>query len=265
MRPVIVQRVGVVGPGLAGWQASQAVLRGERPFQKAPLPPLTTEVLPPNERRRTTALIRLALTTALDAVGDELASIGGVATVFASSGGDAETVDRICRTLQAVHHPVSPTLFHNSVHNAPAGYWAIATGSRAPSSSLSAYDGSFGAALLEGVAQASTEQCRVLVVAYDLPPPPPLHSKRPLTDAFGCALVLDSAPTAAGPAVEVSLVPEGSEDRLADGGLEQMRLGSPAARALPLLDALARGVPRRVVLPYLPGTSIAVTLIFPAD
>lgn len=265
MTRVIVQRVGMIGPGLVGWLASQAVLRGERPFQKTPLPALTAGILPPNERRRTTPLIRLALTTALDAIGDELASIGGVATVFASSGGDAETVDKICRTLHVANHPVSPTLFHNSVHNAPAGYWAIATGSTAPSTSLSAYDGSFGAALLEGVAQASVEQCRVLIVAYDVPPPAPLHAKRPLTDAFGCALLIDSGVTAKGPALEVSLVPEESEDRVADSGLEQLRLGSPAARALPLLVALAQGVPGRVVVPYLPGRSMAVRVMFPAD
>jgi hypothetical protein len=118
---------------------------------------------------------------------------------------------------------------------------------------------------LEGVAQASVEQCRVLIVAYDVPPPAPLHAKRPLTDAFGCALLIDSGVTAKGPALEVSLVPEESEDRVADSGLEQLRLGSPAARALPLLVALAQGVPGRVVVPYLPGRSMAVRVMFPAD
>ena len=256
MNSVSVRCVGLIGPGLAGWQASRAVLRGEWPFSKDPLPPLRVEMLPPNERRRTSALIRPALAAALDAVGDGLSEMGDVATVFASSGGDAETVDKICRTLNVASHPVSPTLFHNSVHNAPAGYWAIATGSRAPSSSICAYDGSFAAGLLDAVCQVGAEQRRVLLVAYDVPPPPPLHARRPLTDPFGCALLLDRGPP--GPGVEVVLLQEESEDRLADPRLEQLRTGSPAARALPLLVALAKGRPARVVLPYLPGSSVAI-------
>jgi len=239
------------------------VLRGEQPLHRAPLPPLPPAILPPNERRRTTTLIRLALATALDAVGDGLAAVGDVATLFASSGGDAETVDKICRTLNLTSHPVSPTLFHNSVHNAPAGYWAIATRSMAPSSSLSAYDGSFAAALLEGTCQVSVEQSRVLVVAYDVPPPPPLHAHRPLTDPFGCALLLAGGETEAGPGLEVSLVAEAPADRLVDGQLEQLRTGSPAARALPLLVALARDATAQVVLPYLPEASVAVRVTTP--
>ena len=77
---------------------------------------------------------------------------------------------------------VSPTRFHNSVHNAPSGYWAVATGSREPSTSLCAYDASFAAGLLEAAAQATVDDRPVTLVAYDLPYPEPLQRARPIVD-----------------------------------------------------------------------------------
>ena len=49
------------------------------------------------------------------------------ATVFTSSGGDGDNCHAICETLATTDRLISPTRFHNSVHNAPAGYWSIAT------------------------------------------------------------------------------------------------------------------------------------------
>ncbi len=43
-----------------------------------------------------------------------------------------------------------PTQFHNSVHNAVAGYWSIATKSTQPMTCLAAHDHSFAAGLLTG-------------------------------------------------------------------------------------------------------------------
>ena len=60
-----------------------------------------------------------------------------IATVFTSSGGDGDNVHEILQTLASTEREVSPTRFHNAVHNAPAGYWPAAPPTR-PSSATPA-------------------------------------------------------------------------------------------------------------------------------
>ena len=117
-----------------------------------------------------------------------------VATVFASSDGETGVLDRLCTALAAPQRTISPTLFHHSVHNAASGYWGIATGSQQSSTALACYDSSFCAALLEAAAYAQIEERSVLLVAYDLPPPPPLYAARPLRGGFAAALLLTRTP-----------------------------------------------------------------------
>ena len=100
---------------------------------------------------------RWALTVGRHALGERLAEAGEIATVFASCGGDGPITHQICEVLAGPDRAVSPTAFHNSVHNAPAGYWSIATRSRAPSTSLCGHDGSFAAGLLEAATQVLAE------------------------------------------------------------------------------------------------------------
>src|SRR3546814_20327507 len=74
------------------------------------------------------------------------------------------------RSSAAVATPeriVSPTDFHNSVHNAAAGYWGIGTGSRAPSTTLAGYDESFALGLLEAGLQVVGDRRAVLLVVFD--------------------------------------------------------------------------------------------------
>ena len=55
-------------------------------------------------------------------------------SVFTSAHGDLAVNDYMCATLATQPTAISPTRFHNSVHNAAAGYWTIATGCHAASS-----------------------------------------------------------------------------------------------------------------------------------
>jgi len=155
--------------------------------------------------------------------------------------------------------PVSPTLFHNSVHNAPAGYWSIATGCTMPSTSICAFDGSFSAGLLEAATTVLVEQTSVLLVAYEYPPPFPLCETRHVSEPFAAALWLAAHRTSSSWAsLELSVAASLEEDRLDDADLEGMRTSSPAARSLPLLCAIARGRACDVVLPYLQHARLAV-------
>ena len=184
-----------------------------------------------------------------------------LATVFASSGGEYAILDRMCAALASPERILSPTLFHHSVHNAAAGYFAIATGSRRSSTALAAYDATFAAGLIEAAAQVAAEAHPVLFVAYDLPPPEPMYPARPLSAPFALALVLARQRTAAMARLEVDLCGRDTPvTRLSDPSLDALRRGNPAARGLPLLAALARGAAERVVFEYLEDRHLAVRI-----
>jgi hypothetical protein len=174
-----------------------------------------------------------------------------LASVFASSGGDGVTCHLICEALAQEDRLVSPTQFHNSVHNAPSGYWGIAMRATPASTSLCAYDASFGAGLLEAMTQQAATRRPVILIAYDAPYPEPLRTCRPVADAFGLALVL--APRATGKAaMRMSLTLRQAEvTRMRDPALETMRQTIPTARALPLMQAIARQAAGPVVIDYL--------------
>lgn len=249
--------IGLVAPGLPDWSCASAVLAGRTRYREQPLAAYKSALLPANERRRIGQAAKLALAAAEAALRD-----AGLErpppSVFASSSGDCDIVDKICSALLLPERPVSPTQFHNSVHNAPAGYWSIATGSRDASLSVSAYDGSFAAGLLEAVAWL-TDSERALLVAYDQPPPEPLLQARPLLAPFAVALLLARQPDARSRwRLRLMASEPQTEPTLEDAALERLRSGNPAARSLPLLQALACGVSASVVLPYLDHRSLQV-------
>jgi hypothetical protein len=201
--------------------------------------------------------------TATGAATSTLDCTGHIA-VFASSHGDAGVTDKICRSLTLAERQVSPTDFHNAVHNAPAGYWSIGTRSRTASTSVSLQDGTFAAGLLEAITIACVEIAPVLLVACDLPLPHPLSASEKVSAPFAVAFVLTPARDAKqSPRLLTSLRAGVGEDRLADPELENLRLGNPVARSLPLLRCLAQAssaAEQIVVLPYLAETRLEIQI-----
>ena len=249
-----VNGIGALGPGLAGWAGSRAVLAEESPLYEAAPPEPSASLLPPNERRRSSEAVRWALHVAQEAMQQAEADVREVATVFASSDGETGILDRLCTALAAPQRTISPTLFHHSVHNAASGYWGIATGAQQSSTVLACYDSSFCAALLEAAAYVHIEERPVLLVAYDLPPPPPLYAARPLVGGFATALLLTRAPsphTLARLILTLSNNLSEEATNMADPRLEALRTGNQAARALPLLAAIAMRGGTLVRLQYL--------------
>ena len=257
-----IEGVGLAGPGLDGWPASRPALSGAAPYAPAATVVPAAEGLPSAERRRVGVPVRLALSVGHEAFSAAGRDAAQTATVLASSGGDCDNIHQLCETLAGADRAISPTRFHNSVHNAAAGYWGIATRSRAASTSLSCHDASFAAGLLETAAQCAADGVAVALIAYDHPYPQPLAALRPIADSFGVALV--AAPQRTGralAALDVDYIPRPAPaTRVPDDALERVRTGVPAARSLPLLQLLARGAAGTVVLDYGGGhLRVAVT------
>ena len=131
--------------------------------------------------------------------------VADLASVFASSDADTGIIQRVCQALATDARLVSPIDFHNSVHNAAAGYWTIAGRAHGPSTSLSAWDGSLAAGLLEAAGMA-LEGLGTLLCVYDMAAPSPMVDKRPIRQHFSCALVL-GVPGRAGELARLTLKP----------------------------------------------------------
>jgi hypothetical protein len=252
-----IHGLGLVGPGLADWSTARAVLSGELPYVAAPTVLPLPAVLPPAERRRAGRIIKIALAVGAEAVAQAAADVRTLPTVFASSGGDGDNCHEICISLASRERLISPTRFHNSVHNAASGYWSIAHGCTAASTSLCAGDASFGAGLLEALAQLACGARAVLLLAYDAEYPPPLRAKRPIPDAFGTAMLLTPPDSAAAPRLQLGLS-DAASAIMENDELESLRRSIPAARSLPLLERLARRRGGTVVLDYLETARLAV-------
>ncbi|HEX7380680.1 MAG TPA: beta-ketoacyl synthase chain length factor [Nevskiaceae bacterium] len=236
-----IAAIACAAPGLPDWPTARRVLRGESPYVPVELPRYQPRLLPPNERRRAPPAVRQAFRVAEGLFESAPLAARDCATVFASSDGDTSITQRISIGLATPTRTVSPTDFHNTVHNAAAGYWSIAADARLASTALSAWNASFAAGLLEAAAFAAVERQPTLLVAYDVAVPEPLHAKRPIDTSVGVALLL--APQATRGALArlgIEAAASAQASTLPDAGLEALRLGNPAARALPLLAAVAR-------------------------
>jgi hypothetical protein len=255
-----VSGIGVLGPGLANWPETASVLSGRVDYSPARTELPTPALLPPAERRRTGRVVKLALAVALEATARAGVNPAQLASVFSSSGGDGHNCHELCLALARESREISPTRFSNSVHNAAAGYWSIATGAKLESNVLCAFDASFCAGLLEAMTHVAVDRESLLLVAYDSEYPEPIHAKRPLPDAFGAALVLTPERTPDSLArIEVTLGDEPA-DTMSNAVLETLRLAIPAARSLPLLRQLAQSAAGRTVLDYLDVSRVVVTV-----
>jgi len=247
---------GLLASGLEGWQAGSKVLAGEIRYQASSVPRQAPALLDGSERRRCTEHVAWALNAAHEAAASSGLNSATFATVFASSDGDGSIVDKICSAIASPGGAVSPIHFHNSVHNAAAGYWSIGAKAKGPSVALSAYDGSFAAGLLEAACHVQVERQPVLLVACDLPYPPPIHCFRRVQCGFATALALAPITTLAHDRLQIDLA-QGEDWTPLPAEMGHFA-GNSAAACIPLLAALARRGGATVRLPYLPGSTLLV-------
>ena len=256
-----IEGVGFWTDGLPGWESARDFARdGNRP-EAAPARP-SPQLLAPNERRRAPATVAVALQVALDACEAAGRDPASLPSVFASTHGELAITDYMCATLADQPHTISPTRFHNSVHNAAAGYWSIGTGATAATTAISAFDATFAQGLLEALVQLATGTPAVLLVAYDGSSIGPLAKVSPSSGLLGGALVLSRQARPAAMTLRARLV-DGEVSATA-GPLARHAAGNKMAPMLGFFDALATGCGSTMLLAG-PGRVLDVSLHGPTE
>jgi hypothetical protein len=179
---------------LPGWERARKILGGLElpPAEDAPRP--SPELLAPTERRRAPDTVALAIDAALNACKAAGRDPATLPSVFSSMHGDLAITDYMCATLASDPKLISPTKFHNSVHNAAAGYWSIGSGCTRAYTALSAGEQSFGAGLLEACVQSCAGSEAVLLVSYDIDARGPLALVANSLHKLAVALVIADSP-----------------------------------------------------------------------
>jgi hypothetical protein len=246
--------IGFWTDGLPDWAAARAFANdGTRP-DTAPARP-SPQLLAPNERRRAPGSVAVALEVAMAACRDAGIAPETLPSVFASTHGDLGITDYMCDTLATDPTAISPTKFHNSVHNAAAGYWTIGAGCTEATTAISAFDSTFAQGLMEAMMQLATGTPAVLLVAYDTTSTGLLGTVTRSEGLLGAALVL--VRDGDGPRVSATL--HDGADLDLPGPLGAHAGHNAMAQMLPLFDALATGG-SRALLRAGPHRSLALAI-----
>ena len=237
--------VGAWGSSFRSWSDLQIRLNGgdvKDDGVKSPKP----EVIPANERRRAPLPVRLAVETSSQACNHAGINPSELASVFVSGLGDTQLTDYMCKVLAGENKALSPTKFHNSVHNAAAGYWTISTDCMQAANSVAGFGESVSLTLMESLIQAQAEQRALLLTFYDAPSSPVLKELLKNEHSFSVSIVI--APTSlvsatantVGPELSASVVqqnvtwPNGQWN----DDLAACYAANPAARILPFLELI---------------------------
>ncbi len=241
MLEATLEGVGFWGNGLPDWDSACAWMRkGERP-QDPPARP-SPQLLAANERRRAPGTVAVALEAALAACEAADRAPASLPSVFTSTLGELTITDYMCATLATDPAAISPTRFHNSVHNAAAGYWTIGAGAHVAATAISAGHDSFAQGLLEAMVQLQAGEEAVLLVAYDGNASGPAAEVSPSSGLLGAAFVLSRSPCAGLPGLQLKLHDAAPSAILRDvpqGPLTQLFADNAMHPVLPLLEALA--------------------------
>lgn len=254
-----IEGIGFWSRGIPSWEAASAFSADGSLCETTAKRP-SPQLLAPNERRRTPDTVAVALEVALAACHAAGRDPATLPSVFASTHGELTITDYMCTTLVDQAHTISPTRFHNSVHNAAAGYWTIGTGAVQAATATSAFDASFAQGLVDALVQLANGSEAVLLVAYDGNSAGPLAKVSPSEDLLGGALVLSRATRAGTPRIQVRF--DDGEPATATGALAHFIPNNAMAQMLPLFDALISGA-SETVLKAGPGRLLRVALNHP--
>jgi hypothetical protein len=233
-----ISGIGIWSPFFGGWSDFRLGSETGEWRNDAALQP---DLIPAKERRRAPQLVKMAVEVMGQAC--EMASMDPqeVSVVFSSSMGDMQITDYMCRALSMPEKLISPTRFHNSVHNAAPGYWSIATGANSASSAVSAFEHTATMALLESCIQVCTGKTPVLFVSQEIAAPAALMDACPSTNPFSAALLLMPHGSSVNVVSELDfrVLDRRCEWPSLPDDLNERFGGNPGARVLPILMELA--------------------------
>ena len=187
MKPVYVRGVGLWTPGYdrpLAWCQQKPDPAVEKPAAALLEGPL---------RRRATPLTRMAVEVLEQATRQADCNPGSIPTVWATAHGEHTPAIKLLAMMQRGEGKLSPTHFHNSVHNTAGGYASIATGNVAPSSTLTGGSELVASALLETWCLLESSGCDVALVLADEALQPPFERVDADTP-LAIALLLSSQP-----------------------------------------------------------------------
>lgn len=185
---------GAWGKGFANWdelveliQNPDALPKEESLHSKGPKP----EVIPANERRRSPLPVKLAVESSWQATQMAGVDPSTLRCVFVSGFGDTQLTDYMCKVLATESKELSPTKFHNSVHNAAAGYWTISTGCEKAANSVAGFQDSVSLTLMEAMIQCQQEQEPILLTFFDAPVSSVLTDIMGSGSAFSFSMIIE--------------------------------------------------------------------------
>jgi hypothetical protein len=238
--------IGLTAPGLVSFQSFKQILQEKKAFDPSlPIEKYSPSFLPSNERRRVTPTIKIALKTAEEALSHFQKTFPNEAinfpVLFVSKDGDPQVAAKMCQAVSENPPLISPIQFHNSVHNAPAGYWMIGQSNQAAANAISAGEYAVANGLLEAVLQSQSENKPILVVIYDLPLDDlmPVESLKKSYPPFAFSMILDASQTRASsdfPALSLSLEDIKKHHSMVE---KNPYTGVPSAEGYALLKAVA--------------------------
>jgi len=236
MRPIYVRGVGLWTPGYdrpEAWCQQKLDPALEKP---------EAALLEGALRRRATPLTRLAVEVLQQATSHADCDPGTTPTVWATAHGEHTPAIKLLSMMQRGEGKLSPTHFHNSVHNTAGGYASIATGNVAPSTTLTGGSELVASALLEAWCLLESSGSDVALVLADEPLQSPFERVGADTP-LAIGLVLSQQPDGAlGELAELrraTIAPVPDHERFG-------RLYVSAA--LPLLEQIVRGQPGSIAL-----------------
>lgn len=252
---VHIEGIGWCSPGLADWDAARGALREGKVLERIGSAKCVPALLPANERRRAPEIVQLACDIAGQACAMSGRKASDLPCVFATMHGDTAITENLCVTLAGNPLELSPTRFHNSVLNAAAGYWTVATQCHAASNAVSASGATFAAGLFEAAVEAHADGIPTLFAAYDALGEGALAETMRLATTWGVALVLNPQRS---PRTQATLL-------LRHDGRAQAAAppatGTPFEAALPLFAALAHGRGGEVRIASGRSTTLAIEVL----
>ncbi len=205
------------------------------------------EVIPANERRRAPLPVRLAVETSWQATQRAGVDPKELCCVFVSGFGDTQLTDYMCKVLATDSKELSPTKFHNSVHNAAAGYWTISTGCEKAANSVAGFQDSVPLALMEAAIQCHEEQVPILITFFDAPVSAVLTDIMGEGSSFSFSMIIApeqlsfSEKTSEENILRLNVVSESCDWPVLQSeqpALQRCYSNNPSARILPLLEVL---------------------------